>query len=77
MAATLTARTTTRAQQGDTVDLICWRTYGRTANITEAVYAANPGLAELGPILPHGQLINLPALENTPTRADTRVNLWD
>lgn len=65
-----------RAQQGDTVDLICWRHYGATAGVTEAVYLANPGLAELGPILPHGQIVLMPATETTQP-ADTALHLWD
>ena len=31
------------AQQGDTVDEICQRYYGRTGQAVELVYAANPG----------------------------------
>ena len=58
MAATTT--TQVRAVQGDTVDLICWRTYGRTAGITEQVLEANPALADLGPELPIGTLVTLP-----------------
>jgi phage tail protein X len=64
-----------RARQGDTVDAICWRHYGRTAGVTEAVYLANPGLAELGPILPHGHLVQLPAVAPQPERR--MVQLWD
>ena len=57
-----TATTTqVRSVQGDTVDLICWRTYGRTAGITEQVLEANPGLADLGAELPIGTLVTLPA----------------
>jgi len=48
------------ASQGDTVDAICWRYYGRTAGVTEAVLEANPGLADLGPIIPHGTQVTLP-----------------
>lgn len=67
---------TVRAQQGETVDAICWRHYGRTAGVTEAVLDANPGLADLGTILPHGTLVQLP--EVAP-QAEQRqmVNLWD
>lgn len=64
-----------RAQQGDTVDAICWRYYGRTAGITEAVLVANPGLADLGPVLPHGHLIELPTLAVEAERKV--VQLWD
>lgn len=42
------------AQQYDTLDAMCWRYYGRTEGVTEKVLAANPGLADIGPVLPHG-----------------------
>ncbi|EDV8744068.1 phage tail protein, partial [Salmonella enterica subsp. enterica serovar Reading] len=38
----------TFALQGDTLDAICVRYYGRTEGVVEAVLAANPGMAELG-----------------------------
>ena len=65
-----------RAQQGDTVDAICWRHYGRTAGVVEQVLDANPGLADLGPVIPHGTLVQLP---EQAVRAKQRqmVNLWD
>lgn len=67
---------TLRAQQNDTVDAICWRHYGRTAGVTESVLQANPGLAELGPVLPQGTLITLPDIQpSAPNRH--MVNLWD
>lgn len=63
------------AHQGDTVDLICFRYYGRTAGVTEQVLDANPGLAALGPVLPVGTRVTLP---DVPARASTNVvNLWD
>lgn len=64
------------AQQGETVDAICWRIYGRTVGVTEAVLDANPGLADLGITLPHGTPVQLP--EVAP-QAEQRqmVNLWD
>lgn len=65
-----------RSLQGDTVDLICWRTYGRTAGITEQVLDANPGLADLGAELPIGTLVTLPAQPTTPTQP-ARLQLWD
>ena len=48
-----------RAYQGDTVDALCWRHYGRTQGVTEQVLQANPGLAEHGPFLPHGLQVEL------------------
>ncbi len=65
-----------RAQQGDTVDAICWRHYGRTAGVVEQVLDANPGLADLGPVIPNGTLVALP---DVAVQAEQRpmVNLWD
>ena len=64
------------ANQGDTVDAICWRYYGRTAGVTEAVLEANPGLADHGPIVPHGTQVSLP--EAAPQVEQRQVvNLWD
>ncbi|MCC5811312.1 MAG: tail protein X [Ectothiorhodospiraceae bacterium] len=63
------------ARQGDTVDLICHRHYGYTAGITEAVYRANRGLAELGPILPVGTRVKLP--RRTEKKIRPTVKLWD
>lgn len=65
-----------RADQGDTLDLICWRYYGRTAGVVEQVLEANPGLADLGEVLPVGTLINLPALPAQAEKARV-INLWD
>ena len=47
----------TFALQGDTLDAICVRYYGRTEGVVETVLAANPGLAELGAVLPHGTAV--------------------
>ncbi|SIQ10680.1 tail protein X [Marinobacterium stanieri] len=68
--------TQVRAQQGDTVDLICHRHYGRTGRVTEAVLDANPGLCELGPVLPHGHLVTLPDQTETAP-VSTIIQLWD
>lgn len=65
-----------KSVQGDTVDLICWRYYGRTAGVVEQVLEANHGLAELGPELPMGTLIRMP---DRPAQAANKkiVQLWD
>ncbi|WP_186078686.1 tail protein X [Burkholderia gladioli] len=49
-----------RANQNETVDALCWRVYGRTDGVVEAVLEANPGLAALGPFLPVGHEVDLP-----------------
>ncbi|HFJ8954275.1 TPA: tail protein X [Serratia liquefaciens] len=63
------------ALQGDTVDAICWRYYGRTQGVVEQVYSLNVGLADAGAILPHGQPVELPDVTTAPQRET--VNLWD
>lgn len=65
------------ASQGDTIDLICHRYYGRTAGVTESVLAANPGIADLGPVLPLGTRVQLPPQPETGTTIRTLINLWD
>lgn len=57
------------AQQGDTVDAICWRHYGRTDGTVEAVLEANAGLADYGPMLPIGTAVYLPDLDTVPSTA--------
>ena len=75
MRATAAAKYTTRA--GDTVDYICWRHYGsERGGTTEAVLAANIGLADRGPVLPAGVPVVLPALSQRAARAKT-IELWD
>ena len=57
---------TTKA--GDTVDYICWKYYGATnTGQVEAVLAANPGVAALGPELPAGLILTLPDVTAKPT----------
>ncbi len=53
---------TYRTRQGDMLDEICWRHYGRQSGAVEAVLAANPGLADLGPVLPVDVAVVLPDL---------------
>ena len=56
-----------RAEQGDTVDAMCWRHYGRTAGTVEAVLEANAGLADHGVFLPPGTPVYLPELASVNT----------
>lgn len=65
-----------KSVQGDTVDLICWRHYGRTAGVMEQVLEANRGLADLGPTLPMGTIIKLPP-QPVPAGSRKVVQLWD
>lgn len=65
------------ARDGDTVDLICWRVFGRTDRITEQVFTLNPGLAARGPTLPAGTPVTLPDLAKAAPAIRETVKLWD
>ena len=62
------------ARQGDTLDLICFRHFGQTANVTEMALELNPGIARLGEVLPEGCSVFLPA--TAPPRVIETVQLW-
>ena len=64
-----------RTNQGETVDALCWRYYGRTQGAVEAVLQANPGLARYGLVLPQGHLVTMPELPAPATKQLTQ--LWD
>lgn len=64
------------AQDGETVDALCWRVLGQTAGVTEASLRRNPGLADLGAQLPGGTMVDLPDPITAPPRRET-VKLWD
>ncbi|HHL2458544.1 TPA: tail protein X [Yersinia enterocolitica] len=63
------------AQQYDTVDAMCWRYYGRTEGVTEKVLAANPGLSDIGPFIPHGYSVEMPEVSAATTTQT--LQLWD
>lgn len=63
------------AQQGDSVDSLCWRHLGSTAGV-EATLEANPGLAAKGAVLPMGTAVDVP--DYTPAAPQTNlIQLWD
>lgn len=65
------------ARQGDTLDQICWRHLGRTSGVLEAALEANPGVASLGEVLPHGTAIDLPEPSQAAPAAAALIQLWD
>lgn len=65
-----------RTKQGDTVDALCWQQYGRTAGMVEAVLELNAGLADYGPILPSGLVVEMPDSPATTPTAPL-LQLWD
>jgi phage tail protein X len=75
------SRIETIVVQGDdiSVDLLVWRRFrDHRDGFVERVLEANPGLAELGPILPLGTEVRLPldAPETRPLEQPV-VRLWD
>lgn len=60
---------------GDTVDLIAFNRFGTSTGTTEAIYAANLYLADLGPVLPAGVQIQIPVPLAQPVATSQR--LWD
>lgn len=68
---------TVYARQGDTVDAICWRTFGTTAGVVETVYEMNRGLAAFGPVLPTGTPVVVPETQDVSTRVLAILQLWD
>ena len=68
-----------RSIQGDTLDQLLWRDAGLGPGELTRVLDANAGLADLGPILPIGTVVLIPATA-TKTASATRVlpltQLW-
>lgn len=65
-----------RARQGDTLDYICWVHYGQQSGAVEAALAANPGLADLGVVIPLNTVVLLPELAKPATEVQP-IRLWD
>lgn len=64
-----------RTKQGDMIDMICHRHYGRSVGAVEAVLEANRDLSLRPAILPPGIDVILPDLAPVPTPQP--VKLWD
>ena len=64
-----------QARQGDTLDTLCHHHLGRTGGVTEQALELNPGLAELGAVLPVGTPVDLPEAPDAPVKS--RLKLWD
>lgn len=66
-----------RTRDGDVLDAVCLRHYGGKQDHVEAVLDANPGLADLGPVLPSGVLVTLPDIETVAVTEVPTIRLWD
>ena len=64
---------TYRTQDGDMLDEIA-HTYLGSADGVHALLQANPGLAQFGPVLPAGVLVQIPDITATAPKATVR--LW-
>jgi phage tail protein X len=64
-----------RTKDGDMLDAICYKFYGRQAKAVEIVYEANRGLADVGPVFQAGLIIELPEIPAVDTVA--AIRLWD
>lgn len=64
-----------RTVEGQTLDEVAWRFYGKTTGCVELILEANPGLSKQAPILPSGLIIHLP--EIPASHEKPQVQLWD
>lgn len=65
------------ANQGDTLDGLCYRYLGSTAGVVEQALELNRGLADLGAVLPHGTPVILPDSVPQDTSDRALIQLWD
>lgn len=68
------------ARQGDKLDQLLFRDAGLGPNELTRVLDANPGLADLGPVLPLGTVVVVPAAataQASATRVRPLLQLWD
>jgi len=63
-----------QTRDGDMLDMICYRHYGRQSEAVEAVLEANRGLADKGPVFAAGLIIDLPALSTPEAKV---IQIWD
>jgi len=66
---------TYRTRDGDSLDRICWKYYGRQSGAVEFVLDANRHLAALGTVFKAGVVIELPKLP--AQKPAPEINLWD
>lgn len=64
-----------RTKEGDMLDMVCLTYYGQAVRYVEAVLETNPGLAEIGAVLPAGIMIELPDFPEIKERAGS-IRLW-
>ncbi len=65
------------ARQGDTLDQLIHRDRGLGPEALGDVLAANPGLAQLGSVLPAGTPVTIPEAARTAPVERAILHLWD
>jgi phage tail protein X len=66
-----------RSRTGDTLDAAVWRERGLGPADLGPLLVINPGLAALGPVLPAGTIILVPAAAPPAPPTLDLVQLWD
>ncbi|AXB75480.1 tail protein X [Novosphingobium sp. P6W] len=75
----MAAAQTLTAKQGDKLSLLIWRDAGLGPSDLARVLNANPGLADLGTILPLGTVVIIPATaepNGSAARVLPLIQLW-
>jgi len=75
----MTTMTQTVTVEGDalTLSLIVWRRFKRPMpGLVEAILDTNPGLADLGPILPLGTVFEMPVPVTRDHQVLDPIRLW-
>jgi len=69
-------RETITARAGDTLDELTWRERGLGPADLPLLFALNPGIADLGAVLPLGTVVTVPAAAAPATPVRDLVQLW-
>lgn len=65
-------------QDNMTLDLVVWKAFGRQdAGVVEEAFALNPGIADLGAVLPVGTYVELPEPQAEKPALRETVTLWN
>jgi len=65
------------AMQGDTLDELIWRERSLGAADISRVLDLNPGIADLGAVLPVGTVVIVPASSTPGATVLPLIQLWD
>jgi len=67
---------TLTSAQGDSLDDLLWRERGLGPDVLGKVLEANPGLADLGEILPLGTKVIVPVIAKQAVATREIIQLW-